>query len=177
MVEIREMSIEELDRVIEVDVSECGDIVYYYAQGDIVAQPERWRRPPRSRAEWQTLTDRWQDYLKDGGVFLGAFDGEKLTGFAVLRFNLTPSQAELAGLFVSPAYRRQGIATKLNDEVVRLARGSGAKELYVSATPSRSAVDFYQSQGFILTKEVHPDLYALEPEDIHMVMSLQDEVP
>ena len=97
MVEIRELAIEEFDRVIEVDVSERGDIVYYYDEGDIVAQPERWQRPPRSRTEWKTLTDRWQGYLKDGGVFLGAFDGEKLAGFAVLRFNLTPSQAELAG--------------------------------------------------------------------------------
>jgi GNAT superfamily N-acetyltransferase len=173
MIEVRGMSIGELDRVIEVDVSERGDIVYYYDGGEIVAQPERWQRPPRSQAEWKILTDRWRAYLEGGGAFLGAFDKEKLAGFAVLRFNLTPTQAELAGLFVSQAYRRRGIATKLTAEVIRLAKQNGAEQLYVSATPSRSAVGFYQRVGFVLTDDVNPDLFALEPEDIHMVMSLK----
>jgi GNAT superfamily N-acetyltransferase len=173
MVEIREMAIEELDRVVEVDVSESGDIVYYYKKGGIEAQPERWQRPPRSQEEWQTLIDRWRAYLtEDGGAFLGAFDWDILAGIAVVRYNLTPSQAELAGLFVSQDYRRQGIAAQLTAEIIRLAKESGAEELYVSATPSRSAVGFYQSVGFTLADDVNPDLFALEPEDIHMVMSL-----
>ena len=175
MFEIREMGIEELYRVVEVDVSERGEIVYYYDQGAIKAQPEKWQRPPRSNEEWQTLINRWQGYLEQGGAFLGAFDCEKLAGIAVLRYNLTPTQAELAGLFVSKAYRRLGIGALLNDLVVRLARESGAEALYVSATPSRSAVGFYQSQGFEIAEQVHPDLFALEPEDIHMVKYLQRE--
>ena len=168
MVKIRAMTPAELDRVIEVDVSEYGEIVYYYDEGDIIAQPEQWQRPARTQDGWQPLIDRWRDYLSQGGVFLGAFDGEVLAGIAVVRFNLTESQSELAGLFVSQDYRRQGIAVLLTDEVVRLAREDRALELYVSATPSRSAVGFYQSVGFTLAKHVHPDLYALEPEDIHM---------
>jgi GNAT superfamily N-acetyltransferase len=175
MLEIREMAIEELGRVVEVDVSERGEIVYYYDRGGIKAQPEKWQRPPRSGEEWQTLIDRWRGYLEQGGAFLGAFDGEILAGIAVLRYNLTPTQAELAGLFVSKAYRRLGIAALLNDQVVRLARESGAEALYVSATPSRSAVGFYRSQGFEIAEQVHPDLFALEPEDIHMVKFLQRE--
>jgi ribosomal protein S18 acetylase RimI-like enzyme len=175
MFEIREMAIEELCRVVEVDVSERGEIVYYYDRGGIKAQPEKWQRPPRSVEEWQTLIDRWRVYLEQGGAFLGAFDGDVLAGIAVLRYNLTPTQAELAGLFVSRAYRRLGIAAQLTDEAVRLARESGAETLYVSATPSRSAVGFYQSQGFEIAEQVHPDLFALEPEDIHMVKYLQRE--
>jgi len=89
----------------------------------------------------------------------------------VVRFNLTNSQAELAGLFVSQAYGSQGIAVLLTAEVVRLAREDVALELYVSATPSRSAVGLYHSVGFTLAKEVHPDLSALEPENIHRVKS------
>lgn len=172
MFEIREMAIEELDRVVEVDVSERGEIVYYYNGGSIIAQPEKWQRPPRSVEEWQAMTDRWRVYLQAGGAFLGAFEGDILVGIAVLRYDLTPNQAELAGLFVSKAYRRLGIAAQLNDEVVRLARESGAEALYVSATPSRSAVGFYQSQGFEIAEEVHPGLFALEPEDIHLVKYL-----
>jgi len=172
MVGIREMTSTELDRVIEVDVSEIGDIVYDYVEGNLVAQSEQWQRPTRTQEGWQPLIDRWRGYLSQGGVFLGAFDGEVLAGIAVVRFNLTVPQAELAGLFVSHDYRRQGIAVLLTDEVVHLAREDGAEELYVSATPSRSAVDFYLSQGFTIAQEVHPALYALEPDDIHMVKYL-----
>jgi ribosomal protein S18 acetylase RimI-like enzyme len=78
----------------------------------------------------------------------------------------------LAVLHVSRAHRRQGIATALTEIVHRLAVEAGAKKLYVSATPSGSAVGFYRSQGFELIDEPHPDLYALEPEDIHMIKTL-----
>jgi hypothetical protein len=57
-------------------------------------------------------------------------------------------------------------------EVERLARASGARELYVSAVPSGSAVGFYQSCGFELTDDLDSDLFAKEPEDIHMTKRL-----
>ena len=107
MVEMREMALAELDRVNEISVTERGYIVYTYFEGDIVAQPEVWQRPPRSREGWQVLVDRWTGYLHRGGVILGAFDGELLVGMTVVRYKLTATQAELAGLFVSEAYRRQ----------------------------------------------------------------------
>jgi ribosomal protein S18 acetylase RimI-like enzyme len=55
---------------------------------------------------------------------------------------------------------------------LRLAKENGAGQLYVSATPSESAISFYSSQGFVLAKQVHKELYALEPEDIHLIRKL-----
>jgi ribosomal protein S18 acetylase RimI-like enzyme len=78
--------------------------------------------------------------------------------------------AQLVFLQVSDGYRRQGIASRLTAECIRMARADGAKKLYVSATPSESAVGFYQTQGFRLVDKPNPELYALEPEDIHMFM-------
>jgi GNAT superfamily N-acetyltransferase len=80
--------------------------------------------------------------------------------------------AQLDALFVSNGYRRRGIATRLLSRIVRLARADGADQLYVSATPSESAVGFYTSQGFRLAEKVNRELYLLEPEDIHMIRSL-----
>jgi hypothetical protein len=59
---------------------------------------------------------------------------------------------------VSKNYRRLGIAT----EIIRLAQAEGDKRVYVSATTSGSA-------GFRLAEKPHPELFALEPEDIHMI--------
>jgi hypothetical protein len=41
--------------------------------------------------------------------------------------------------------------------------------MYVSAVPSGSAVGFYLSRGCELAEEPHRDLFAHEPEDIHLV--------
>jgi GNAT superfamily N-acetyltransferase len=80
--------------------------------------------------------------------------------------------ANLSALFVSRSQRRRGVAALLTGEVVRLARADGARRLYVSATPSGSAVGFYRSQGFAPTDEPDAALFALEPADIHMVLEL-----
>ena len=64
------------------------------------------------------------------------------------------------------------IATQFLDKVVRLAKASDATGLYVSATPSGSAIGFYRHHGFELVDRPHPALYALEPKDIHMVKPL-----
>jgi hypothetical protein len=49
--------------------------------------------------------------LDAGGVLIGAEDGDKLAGFAVLHYRLTDNTTQLGALFVSKAYRRHGIAT------------------------------------------------------------------
>jgi len=73
---------------------------------------------------------------------------------------------------VSRQYRRMGIASLLAQEVAGLARADGARRLYVSATPSGSAVEFYRSHGFEPTDEPNRGLYTLEPDDIHMILEL-----
>jgi ribosomal protein S18 acetylase RimI-like enzyme len=80
--------------------------------------------------------------------------------------------ANLSVLYVSRNYRRKGIASILAGEVARLARADGARRLYVSATPSGAAVGFYRSHGFEPTDEPNEALFALEPDDIHMILEL-----
>jgi ribosomal protein S18 acetylase RimI-like enzyme len=105
-------------------------------------------------------------------VVIGAFAGDSLVGLAIFRAVLSPGMSELAGLWVSRSHRRQGVATRLAAEVEGLARSAGSTSLYVSATPSRSAVGFYRSRGFRPTLDVNEELYEREPEDIHMVLEL-----
>src|SRR5437763_5629078 len=44
--------------------------------------------------------------------------------------------------------------------------------LYVSATPTRGTVDFYMSCGFEPLVTPDPELFALEPDDIHLDVRL-----
>jgi hypothetical protein len=55
--------------------------------------------------------------------------------------------------------------------VEQAARDAGHETLYVSATPSGSAIGFYRSEGFAPAEPL-PELFEKEPEDIHMIKRL-----
>jgi GNAT superfamily N-acetyltransferase len=172
VIDYREISLEELrNRIQEIDVSEHGTVVYYWIDGALKAIPEEWERPPRTQSSWSQGS--WTGVLSLKGVKAwGAFEAEQLVGIVVYRPHLVEQMAQLAALFVSKSHRRLGIASRLAAEVDRQAKMDGHTRLYVSATPSESAVNFYRSQGFTPTLDAHPELYELEPEDIHMVKVL-----
>jgi hypothetical protein len=40
--------------------------------------------------------------------------------------------------------------------------------LYISATPSENTINFYLRSGCRVTAQLDPELFALEPKDIHL---------
>ncbi len=120
----------ELERIAEIDRSERITTGYVYEDGRLRAERMDWR-VPRWPMEGDAFSVRAHiegiaPILENGGVMLGAFNRQgQLVGFAVLRHDLAERMAQLAALFVSRAYRRQGIATRLTSRVVRLAKAGG----------------------------------------------------
>jgi GNAT superfamily N-acetyltransferase len=162
-----------LDRVHEVDVSEVVDAIYVQQGTTLVRLERTQRRLPRSRKDWAAEVARWKGYVNDGGTAFGAFESDRMVGFSVTRAHLSERTAQLAGLYVDKALRRTGLGTALVAAVADWARASGALNLYVSAAPSESAVEFYRSFGFLPLLTPNPELFELEPEDIHMSLELR----
>lgn len=171
MITYREITIEEIYQpILEVDVSEHGELIYLWQDGELVTRPLVWDRPSRTAETWQ---ENWASVLPLPGVKAwGAFEGEVMVGIIVYRPYLTEDMAQLDALFVDKHHRQQGIASHLTHLLEQQAIADGHKRLYVSATESKSAVGFYISQGFAPTQDAHPKLYALEPDDIHMIKIL-----
>ncbi|CAN5428953.1 N-acetyltransferase [soil metagenome] len=174
---IQQLPASAITRIGEIDRTEHITLHYTVENGRLIGETVDWQCPPWSKegdgphsVAGNIAAER--PIVENGGVLLGALDGDQLAGIAVLRYKLTATMAQLAFLHVTKAYRRQGVSRRLLAEVIRLAKIDGATELYVSATPSGSAVGFYTAQGFVLTQQPHPELFALEPEDIHMVKQL-----
>jgi GNAT superfamily N-acetyltransferase len=177
MITIRQVAASELDRIAEIDRSEHVTREYSYRRGSLESQAvdvavPTWSRCGDHEHSVQGRVNAWRPILDRGGKLLGAFDADTLAGFAIYRPHLAEGMANLSALYVSRQYRRKGIASLLAREVARLARADGARRLYVSATPSGSAVEFYGSHGFKPTDEPNVELYALEPDDIHMIFEL-----
>jgi ribosomal protein S18 acetylase RimI-like enzyme len=103
---------------------------------------------------------------------LGALDEKRTAGLAIVHPTFEPQFAWLAFLHVSRPYRRRGTAQALWNAAADIAVANDAESIYVSATPTGSAVGFYLRQGCRLAHPVHPDLYAAEPEDIHLTCSI-----
>lgn len=177
MIAIRHMSARELDRIGEIDRSEHVTREYAYRRGALERRSVDLRVPPWSRSGDHEHSVRgrvhaWKPILDRGGTLVGAFEGDTLVGFAIYQPDLAESMANLAALYVSRSHRRRGVASRLAQEVRRLARGDGSRRLYVSATPSGPTVEFYRSRGFAPTDEPNERLLALEPLDIHMILEL-----
>ena len=159
-----------------IDRSERVDVQYEVRDGRIVECPVVKAEIP----DWDRVGDGEHSlahqlrasakYLTAGGILLGAItdDGET-AGAAIIDPGFEPPMAWLATLHVSRPHRRHGVAHALWTEATTLARTAGATSLYISATPTGSAVGFYLAHGAVLADPPHPVLFKEEPEDIHLV--------
>lgn len=168
---IRELTKTEVDRVWEIDRAEVVNKIYYHEDGRLVLKPEHYDIPGWPHGESEEYGPLLHDCFDRGGTFYGAFDGDELMGAAVLEnkfIGRDRDQLQLEFLHVSRRYRKGGLGRALFEKAAGRAQELGAKWLYVSATPSENTIHFYFHMGCSLTEELNPELFALEPEDIHL---------
>jgi ribosomal protein S18 acetylase RimI-like enzyme len=178
-VNVRRLEPSDVPLVASIDRSERVEVQYRVEDGRLVEVPvfmvdiPPW--DPDGSGE-NSVARHMAFYAKvvaDGAALLGAFDDDgELMGLASVHPMFEPGLAWLATLHVSRTHRRRGAASALWDAGVALAREAGARSLYVSATPTGSAIGFYLGRGCRLADPVHPELFAHEPEDIHFVCPL-----
>jgi RimJ/RimL family protein N-acetyltransferase/predicted N-acetyltransferase YhbS len=172
---IRALSRDEISRVWEIDRQEVINAVYHVQDGQLILMPEQYDMRSWPAGEAEQYTPLLLDCLDQGGIIWGAFAGEALIGVAVLesRFILWEKDTlQLKFLHVSHNWRSAGLGKALFELCAQQARQWGAEKLYISATPSQHTIDFYLRRGCTLASEVDPDLFTLEPEDIHLEYSL-----
>jgi ribosomal protein S18 acetylase RimI-like enzyme len=178
-VRVRRLDPSDVALVARIDRSEHVDVQYRVEDGRLVDAPVFMADIPPWDPEGSgdnSVAGHMAFYasvVADGAVLLGAFDDDgEVMGLASVHPTFEPGLAWLATLHVSRRHRRRGAASALWGEAVALAREAGARSLYVSATPTGSAVGFYLSRGCRLADPVHPGLFADEPEDIHLLRAL-----
>jgi len=169
----------DLDLIRRIDRSEHVDVEYEVVEGRLrerpvtIAEVPPWESAGDGPHSVAAMSAFCRQSLARGGQLLGAYVGEEVAGVAVVEPRFEPPMAWLAFLHVSRPFRRSGVGSALWRAAVELAVGASATRLYVSATPAGSAVNFYLGQGSRLAEPPHPGLFALEPEDIHLVCALR----
>jgi GNAT superfamily N-acetyltransferase len=163
----------DLTRIGEIDRTERIDIVYVQHGARLEQQLGDFSAPAwlaEGEGEHSVAHQRaeCERHLDAGGIALGAFVNGRLVGIGIVRPHIRPGIAQFAFLYVSNGHRAQGIGQHLSEELERLAREGGDTTMVVSATPSLNTVRFYLHQGFEPMAEPLPELYELEPEDVHL---------
>jgi predicted N-acetyltransferase YhbS len=168
---IRLLQRDKIPLIWQIDRREIVQNIYILQDGKLVLKPDYFDIQGWPPGEAEHYTPILLDCYDRGGMFWGAFENDKLIGVAILESKFIGSQQDtlqLKFLHVSRDFRKQGIASTLFRLAVEKTRALGAKKLYISATPSEHTVNYYMRLGSVLAREIDPELFALEPEDIHL---------
>ena len=168
---IRLLHRDEIPLIWQIDRREVIHNIYHLRDGELVLVPEFFDMQGWPPGEAEHYTPILMECFDRGGTFWGAFEDGKLVGTAILESKWIGSKCDtlqLKFLHVSRGQRKQGLGTKLFQLAVEHARSLGAKKLYISATPSENTINYYMRLGCVLATEIDSELFALEPEDIHL---------
>lgn len=161
----------QIPLVWSIDRAEVIEGVYYLVDGALELRAEHFDMLGWPPGEPETYAPLLLECFDQGGWFYGLFAGDELVGVAVLENRWIGSRRDTLQfkfLQIGRAYRGLGLGRRLFELACAEARRRGAKRLYISATPTENTIRFYMGLGCILASEVDPDLFALEPEDIHL---------
>lgn len=176
MTNIRKLAEEELPLIWTIDRAEVIENIYYFRNEELVLEPEYYDMQGWPTGEAEHYGPFLKDCFERGGFFWGAFEEEILVGVVVLEEKFIGSKKDtlqLKFLHVSRDIRKQGLGRKLFEIAAEKAKSLGAMKMYISATPSENTVNFYRYSGCVLAEEVDEELFAFEPEDIHLEYRLR----
>lgn len=169
MITIRRMDSTETHRLAEIDRTEHVTKIYRSNGQSLETMEVDWRVD-----QWD-IAEKLKEWLPIADGFMnmwGAFDEGSLVGFAVYRSQLAESAAQLSLLHVSRGHRGRGIGRMLAERVLEKAAAEGRETIYLTSISTAATVEFYMKLGFSPAEELNPELFELEPEDIHMTMRL-----
>lgn len=127
----------------------CGRMIPSYTDGQWGHSVVRY---PEDSVSEMRFPDEHYDYaaMQGSSVFLGAYDGEKCVGLAILQ-DAWMKYMYLYDLKVSRDYRRRGAGAALMAKARDIALARGYRGLYTQAQDNNlTACLFYLSQGFFI---------------------------
>ncbi len=169
--EIRTLRRNEIEKVRNITRNEVVEQVYHFIDGKLVLKDEFYDIKSWNAAELDRSFVRLYDIHDRNGALLGAFVENKLIGVSALESEFIGENKDQLQLYfhqVDSNYRHKGVGGLLFGEIVIKAKELGAKSVYISATPSKNTIGFYLHMGCKLASKVNPELYLLEPKDIHL---------
>ena len=173
--EIRRLERHEVVDVWSIDRAEVIERIYRHRAGELILEDQHHDVEGWPSGEQEHYGPLLLDCIDHGGVAHGAFERGELVGVVVLESRFigrARDRLQLKFLHVSCRHRGSGLGGALFEKAVASARDLGAAQLYISATPSENTVQFYLRRHCRVATELDPELFELEPEDIHLELDI-----
>jgi predicted N-acetyltransferase YhbS len=171
----RELLENEIDAIWNIDRTEFIEAVYSNQTGTLSEEKINhmlYGWPPDEDKIYGPIL---KDCFKRKGYFLGGFHDGILKAIVVLEskwIGKNRDTLQLKFLHIDQQFRGMGIGKVLFCYAVEKAQQLKAKRMYISSCENKNTVDFYKHLGCRITDEIEPELYAFEPNDIHMEFNL-----
>jgi GNAT superfamily N-acetyltransferase len=159
----------------KIDRSEINHHIYTVVNGKLQLVPAYFEIPGWAPGKAESETLKFCQCFDRGGIFFGEFDDDAIAGVSSVDpkpIGTFDDHVQLFSLHVSRLARGRGIGSKLFHAAAEAGHRFGAKGLYISATPTENTVRFYLCRGATLISRPDPELFAAEPDDIHLTYSL-----
>lgn len=141
MAEIREMQIDDLDQVMEIEEESFS-------------------------VPW-TLNGFFTFLIREDALFLSAVEDEKIVGYIGLI--AAGPEADITNVAVKETYRGKGIGRQLVGEMIRLAKERGVEDIFLEVRVSNDpAIKLYSSFGF-QNVGLRKDYYEEPREDAYIM--------
>ena len=175
-IEYRILSINECDRISEIDPSQWIEKAWRDVDGHLELVSINYMEN-----DWPDGYETYRDELKNtiisGGVAVGAFNEKDcLVGFVTINhsfFGKTARYLLLESMFVSRPYRGSGLGRELFEHCANQAYEWGADKLYLCAASSEDTIAFYKSVGCVNAEEINQELFDRDHRDIQLEYDLK----
>ena len=173
MIEFRTLSVHDLDGLPCLDRSDYSTTWCVVRDGHVVQEERVFKHHGFSQTEWAGIVGELaRQVSKCEMLVIAAYDGSSPVGIAGLDikhgYGPEMDMYNFGPLWISKEHRGCGIGKRLFSMLQEEAIRRGIDILYISATPVPGTVEFYMRMGCRLIAQPDLDLFAKEPEDIHM---------
>jgi len=172
-IEIKELKIKDINDDFLIDFNRYLEIVDCYIKDN-----EEWIIVYNENKSTITWDKKYKEHkieniiniIKNNGFVIGAYENNKLIGFACLLnevFGTKKQYLELKYLFISKGYREKGIGRKLFLLCVEKAKEMGVKKLYIRAGKSLDTKKYFLTNRYKDTVELKEEyIYNVEGRKI-----------
>ncbi|HEI8868484.1 GNAT family N-acetyltransferase [Serratia sp. AKBS12] len=165
------LSRHQLDLLWQIDRSEVITTLYRLQDGELQPYAAYYDVRGWDPHDLEIYTPIHQQSFERGGAFFALFEHDTIVAAAALDTVPRGPQQDLRQLlffYVSAQRRGQGLGKILFQQCLAQVQQAGAAGLYISSIANKNTVDFYLAQGCRLLTSPDAELFAREPEDIHL---------
>ena len=143
---IRRATVDDIEELVRLRLAMMAEMADHFGDGAVTGQDSELADANRAFMREAIPAGEFVSYVVESGGEMIASSGLRVHRVAPHTGNLEGVSAYILNMYTVPAWRGRGLATALLEQLVRHARGAGAKSVSLRASAAGRSV--YEGYGF-----------------------------